>query len=294
MDALISPAAAHSSPRSVPRHCSPPAAIRGRAEPQRSSVARDGLELHGETRWRGRRRHSPRVPAKPCAKRWPSSSADVDVACRLRALTLQSPRVGRAVRLFPPTRVAVVALAQRVGARDRGAFDATVAPAVNAWGFGPGRTHRVVAADERGQLARRIGYASLRSTRRRAARRRRTPASALDFSGIAKGYAVDRAAAALDALDVARYMVEAAARSARAASTPMGRRGASPSSSRMPMPPRPHFVVRSRGCRWPLPATTASSSSGTASASATRSIPRGGRRSTTRSPPASVAASDCA
>ncbi|GIK88015.1 MAG: FAD:protein FMN transferase [Betaproteobacteria bacterium] len=104
---------------------------------------------------------------------------------------------------------AVVALAQRVAEATGGAFDATIAPAVDAWGFGPGRAHRVVDDAERDAIARRIGHRALALDAATRSARKGHPELALDLAGIAKGYAVDRAAEALDAAGCDRYMVEA-------------------------------------------------------------------------------------
>ena len=144
---------------------------------------------------------------------------------------------------FSADTYAVVALAQRVARETAGAFDATVAPAVNAWGFGPGRAHRIVDADERGLLAQRIGHHRLALDAATRSVTKAHPGLALDFSGIAKGYAVDRAAAALDALGLDRYMVEAGGevrtRGLNADGTPWRIAIEQPDA----MPPRPHFVV---------------------------------------------------
>jgi FAD:protein FMN transferase len=104
---------------------------------------------------------------------------------------------------------AVLALAQKVAADTDGAFDATVAPIVDAWGFGPGRNFRVVDTEEIARLRRDVGarMLALDATRRTATKAH--DAVRADLSGIAKGYGVDAAAQALDALGVARYMVEA-------------------------------------------------------------------------------------
>jgi thiamine biosynthesis lipoprotein len=144
---------------------------------------------------------------------------------------------------FSAETYAVLALAQRVARETGGAFDATVAPAVDAWGFGPGRAHRVVAATERGQLAQRIGHRRLALDDATRSATKAHPGLALDFSGIAKGYAVDRAAAALDALGIERYMVEAGGevrtRGLNADGAPWRIAIEQPDA----MPPRPHFVV---------------------------------------------------
>jgi thiamine biosynthesis lipoprotein len=103
----------------------------------------------------------------------------------------------------------VLALAHRASEATAGAFDVTVAPAVDAWGFGPGRRERIVGDDEVAALRPRIGWRmlSLDAGARTVAKAR--PEVRADLSGIAKGYAVDKAARALDALGVGNYVIEA-------------------------------------------------------------------------------------
>ena len=104
---------------------------------------------------------------------------------------------------------AVLALADEIARDTEGAFDVTVAPLVDAWGFGPSRDRRVVAEDERRALLARVGPGRLLlNTDRRTAVKARADVAA-DLSAIAKGYGVDHAARALDALGVTNYMVEA-------------------------------------------------------------------------------------
>jgi len=104
---------------------------------------------------------------------------------------------------------AVLALAGEIARDTDGAFDVTVAPLVDAWGFGPSRDRRIVAEDERRALLARVGPGRLAlDPDRRAAVKARADVAA-DLSAIAKGYGVDHAAHALDALGVANYMIEA-------------------------------------------------------------------------------------
>lgn len=105
--------------------------------------------------------------------------------------------------------LAVLALAQEVSAATGGAFDVTVAPAVDAWGFGPAKAARVVPGDELAALAPRVGWRMLAVDPRAGTATKAREDLAVDLSGIAKGYAVDLAAAALDAQGYADYMVEA-------------------------------------------------------------------------------------
>lgn len=104
---------------------------------------------------------------------------------------------------------AVLAAAARVSDWSDGAFDVTVAPLVEAWGFGTRRTRRRPAAavvQQRRTLADWRGL-SLDATRRQAVKH--TAGLAVDLGGIAKGYGVDVAALALDACGVRDYMIEA-------------------------------------------------------------------------------------
>jgi thiamine biosynthesis lipoprotein len=144
---------------------------------------------------------------------------------------------------FSADTFAVVALAQRVARETAGAFDATVAPAVDAWGFGPGRAHRVVDAGERAAIAQRIGHARLSLDDATRSASKAHPGVALDLSGIAKGYAVDRAAAALDALGIARYMVEAGGEVRTRGLNGDGGRWRIAIELPDAVPPRPHFIV---------------------------------------------------
>ena len=89
-----------------------------------------------------------------------------------------------------------------------GAYDPTVGPLVNAWGFGPHQRAFEPPSPAAIDTARaRCGWQRVRlDTARQAAYQ---PGGAyLDLSSIAKGYGVDRAALALDALGITQYLVE--------------------------------------------------------------------------------------
>jgi thiamine biosynthesis lipoprotein len=96
----------------------------------------------------------------------------------------------------------------RVSKQSGGAFDVTIGPLVNAWGFGPdGRvtppTQEAVQA-----LKAHMGYQklSLIEGGRRAVKQ--DPELYIDLSGIAKGYGVDQAADYLKRAGYTRYWVE--------------------------------------------------------------------------------------
>ncbi len=109
----------------------------------------------------------------------------------------------------------VIAHAMSTSARTQGAFDATVGPLVDLWGFGAGATPG--SDGSRGQrpamqsisrtLAQ-IGHEFIEVDLEANAVRKRKPGIQLDLSGIAKGHAVDRVTAALDAQGLESYLVE--------------------------------------------------------------------------------------
>lgn len=105
--------------------------------------------------------------------------------------------------------LAVFELARQASEATRGAFDVTVAPMVDAWGFGPGRHQRLVAQSERQVLERHVGWRMLDVDAQGGTVAKRQPQVRADFSGIAKGYGVDKAAQALDALGVEHYLIDA-------------------------------------------------------------------------------------
>lgn len=104
---------------------------------------------------------------------------------------------------------AVFRLAREVSAATGGAFDITVAPLVDAWGFGPGRAQRVVTEAEAAALEKRVGWRMLTLDERNGTVAKVREDVRADLSGVAKGYAVDQAAQALDRIGVADYLVEA-------------------------------------------------------------------------------------
>ena len=110
-----------------------------------------------------------------------------------------------------PGTAAVLAVALRISRETGGAFDPTVGPLVDAWGFGPGD------ADGRpdgpppeavARLRERVGHEWVELPPGGGALRKLRPDVALDLSAVAKGYAVDRVAEALVGLGLANYMVE--------------------------------------------------------------------------------------
>ena len=97
----------------------------------------------------------------------------------------------------------VAAAAGRSPEETAGAFDPTVGPLVNLWGFGPGPG--AVSLPTEAQIAQakdRVGFGNLRVTQEPPALRKARPDLYLDLSAIAKGYGADRVAGVLDSRGV--------------------------------------------------------------------------------------------
>jgi thiamine biosynthesis lipoprotein len=96
-----------------------------------------------------------------------------------------------------------------VSERSEGAFDMTVGPLVNLWGFGPdGQPERIPEQAEIDALLRTTGYELFRVRVSPPAVRRLRPGVQIDLSAIAKGYAVDELAVLLENAGVDAYLVE--------------------------------------------------------------------------------------
>ncbi len=91
----------------------------------------------------------------------------------------------------------VVAAALEVAELTGGAYDVTIGPLVDAWGFGAGEDLLDLSDDEIRRVAESVGYAMLEVDPEARTLRKRRPDLHCDLSSIAKGYAVDRVAAAL-------------------------------------------------------------------------------------------------
>lgn len=112
---------------------------------------------------------------------------------------------------FPlsPSNLEVFALAAEVSQQSGGAFDITVGPLVAAWGFGAEAAGTEAPSPEQlAQLGERVGYRRLLLDPKNGSIRKQHPGIRADLSAIAKGYAVDRVAAALAALGYPNFLVE--------------------------------------------------------------------------------------
>ncbi|MGC1952845.1 MAG: FAD:protein FMN transferase [Gammaproteobacteria bacterium] len=103
----------------------------------------------------------------------------------------------------------VVREALRVSHLSAGAFDVTVGPVVNLWGFGPGPGRGEIPSDAQIQAAvAKVGYDRLRVRSSPPAIRKDDPDIYVDLSAIAKGYGVDQVAAHLEGRGIQSYLVE--------------------------------------------------------------------------------------
>ncbi len=86
-----------------------------------------------------------------------------------------------------------------------GAFDPTIGPLVNAWGFGPNGKPNFLDSMVVDSLIQYVGFGKLLYNQQKI---EMNPGMYLDFSAIAKGYAVDLVAEFLEKKNVEHYMVE--------------------------------------------------------------------------------------
>ena len=105
--------------------------------------------------------------------------------------------------------LAVLKTALEVGVQSDGAFDITVGPLVNLWGFGP-EVHpdRIPLESDIAAARARSGLDKITLSKTQPAIRKHRPDVFLDLSGIAKGYGVDRVAELMTAHGIEHYMVE--------------------------------------------------------------------------------------
>ncbi|MDO3386379.1 FAD:protein FMN transferase [Gilvimarinus sp. SDUM040013] len=100
----------------------------------------------------------------------------------------------------------VLSLSRQISEATAGAFDITVGPLVNLWGFGPQMQPDIVPSDQDLAAAKAlIGYHKLEL---RDGQARRTAPIFVDLSAVAKGYGVDWVAQTLEQLGIVHYMVE--------------------------------------------------------------------------------------
>ncbi|WP_244859982.1 FAD:protein FMN transferase [Nitrosococcus oceani] len=105
--------------------------------------------------------------------------------------------------------VKVLEEAQSISRLSKGAFDVTVGPLVNLWGFGPGSyTNEIPSRREMEAEKERVGFKQLQVRHSPPAVRKKRGDIYVDLSAIAKGYGVDRIAELLEAQGIYHYLVD--------------------------------------------------------------------------------------
>jgi len=103
----------------------------------------------------------------------------------------------------------VISSALSLSSHTDGAFDITVGPLVNLWGFGPEGVVSTPPADDQISAARlRVGFEKVHTDCGVPAMKKDQTDIYVDLSAFAKGYAVDQSAELLEANDVSNYLVE--------------------------------------------------------------------------------------
>ncbi len=108
-----------------------------------------------------------------------------------------------------PTLAELVKLSSHIHQSSQGAFDITVGPLVNVWGFGPDQAEFSFPDAVEIQIAQRsVGAHHLMVRSNPPALNKKIPDLYVDLSAIAKGYGVDEVAKIMDQAGVENYMVE--------------------------------------------------------------------------------------
>tara|TARA_R110000782_G_scaffold147196_5_gene239988 strand:+ start:3935 stop:4942 length:1008 start_codon:yes stop_codon:yes gene_type:complete len=103
----------------------------------------------------------------------------------------------------------VIKHSNKISTISGGAFDITVGPLVNIWGFGPVPYKRDIPSDSAIQsIKQHTGFEKLSFEEASHRISKSDPLVTIDLSGIAKGFAVDKVAQYLDGLDLTDYLVE--------------------------------------------------------------------------------------
>ena len=109
---------------------------------------------------------------------------------------------------IPPELFSILALSQQIAQQTDGAFDVTVGPLVNLWGFGPdGVPEQIPDADLVARTRARVGMDKVLLDDSES-RVYKSAALYLDLSAIAKGYAVDQISTLLTTFGLEHHLVE--------------------------------------------------------------------------------------
>ncbi len=108
-----------------------------------------------------------------------------------------------------PETAQVIELSQQISRFTAGAFDISVGPLVDLWGFGAApRSEQLPSAEQVQQQLAQVGYQNLELRLDPPAIRKLVPQLRIDLSAVAKGYAVDSLQALLEAQGIRSYVLE--------------------------------------------------------------------------------------
>jgi thiamine biosynthesis lipoprotein len=103
----------------------------------------------------------------------------------------------------------MIMAANEISFMTQGAFDITVGPLVNLWGFGPEKQENKLPSDDEIVAAQAVvGYEMLETDCDHSLMRKASASIYVDLSGWAKGHAVDQIAGLLDEQQLTDYLVE--------------------------------------------------------------------------------------
>jgi len=102
----------------------------------------------------------------------------------------------------------VVSRSQNISNQTRGAFDITIMPLVNLWGFGPGfkKNISVPKKDEIDEILKNSGFKNLIVSHNSISKK--IPSLKIDLNAVAKGFAVDCVSELLEKWKIRNYLVE--------------------------------------------------------------------------------------
>ncbi len=108
-----------------------------------------------------------------------------------------------------PDTATVITEARRLSDLTEGAFDTTVGPLVDLWGFGPGNDSKSVPSETRiADVRAKIGFRNVHLRSSAPALSKDSDAIRVDLSGIAKGFGVDKIADYLEQAGARHFLVE--------------------------------------------------------------------------------------
>ncbi|EPA95852.1 thiamine biosynthesis lipoprotein [Pseudomonas umsongensis] len=110
-------------------------------------------------------------------------------------------------RVMPASVLQLVRVGEQLSMQSAGAFDLTVEPLLNLWGFGPqAREEKIPTAQALAEVRQHVGHDHLRIDGEQLCK---DAAVEVDFNSIAAGYALDTIAAKLTAMGIHDYLAEA-------------------------------------------------------------------------------------